>query len=315
MLSRTADHLFWMARYMERAENTARILDVTYRLSLLPQNGEDVEAMWDGMLKIMELQDAFLARHPRFSTEAVLEFMIFDRDNPGSIYRCLRASRENAHAVRGTLTSELWETSNASWLTMREFTLAKLMESGPEAFFEWVKYRSHLSRGVTIGTMLQDEALRFIRLGTFLERADNTARILEVKYLNLLPGAEDDTHTSDYYQWSALLHSVSAFEVYRKVYRDQISPMRVAELLILRADMPRSLARCMKEVHTNLSRLANARSAETERLAGELESHLHFGRIERIFERGMRKYLEDFRDRIFDLGCRISDDFLIPATA
>lgn len=315
MLSRTADHLFWMARYMERAENTARILDVTYRLSLLPQNGEDVEAMWDGMLKIMELQDAFLARHPVFSTEAVLEFMIFDRDNPGSIYRCLRASRENAHAVRGTLTSELWETSNASWLTMREFTLAKLMESGPEAFFEWVKYRSHLSRGVTIGTMLQDEALRFIRLGTFLERADNTARILEVKYLNLLPGAEDDTHTSDYYQWSALLHSVSAFEVYRKVYRDQITPMRVAELLILRADMPRSLARCLKEVHTNLSRVANARSAETERLAGELESHLHFGRIERIFERGMRKYLEDFRDRIFDLGCRISDDFLIPATA
>ena len=315
MLSRTADHLFWMARYMERAENTARILDVTYRLSLLPQNGEDVEAMWDGMLKIMELQDAFLARHPVFSTEAVLEFMIFDRDNPGSIYRCLRASRENAHAVRGTLTSELWETSNASWLKMRDFTLAKLMESGPEAFFEWVKYRSHLSRGVTIGTMLQDEALRFIRLGTFLERADNTARILEVKYLNLLPGAEDDTHTSDYYQWSALLHSVSAFEVYRKVYRDQISPMRVAELLILRADMPRSLARCLKEVHTNLSRVANARSAETERLAGELESHLHFGRIERIFERGMRKYLEDFRDRIFDLGCRISDDFLIPATA
>ena len=315
MLSRTADHLFWMARYMERAENTARILDVTYRLSLLPHNGEDVEAMWDGMLKIMELQDAFLARHPVFSTEAVLEFMIFDRDNPGSIYRCLRASRENAHAVRGTLTSELWETSNASWLTMREFTLAKLMESGPEAFFEWVKYRSHLSRGVTIGTMLQDEALRFIRLGTFLERADNTARILEVKYLNLLPGAEDDSHSSDYYQWSALLHSVSAFEVYRKVYRDQISPMRVAELLILRADMPRSLARCMKEVHTNLNRLANARSAETERLAGELESHLHFGRIERIFERGMRKYLEDFRDRIFDLGCRISDDFLIPATA
>ncbi|WP_300434578.1 alpha-E domain-containing protein [Zoogloea sp.] len=315
MLSRTADHLFWMARYMERAENTARILDVTYRLSLLPQNGEDVEAMWDGMLKIMELQDAFLARHPVFSTEAVLEFMIFDRDNPGSIYRCLRASRENAHAVRGTLTSELWETSNASWLKMRDFTLAKLMESGPEAFFEWVKYRSHLSRGVTIGTMLQDEALRFIRLGTFLERADNTARILEVKYLNLLPGAEDDTHTSDYYQWSALLHSVSAFEVYRKVYRDQITPMRVAELLILRADMPRSLARCLKEVHTNLSRVANARSAETERLAGELESHLHFGRIERIFERGMRKYLEDFRDRIFDLGCRISDDFLIPATA
>ncbi len=286
MLSRTADHLFWMARYMERAENTARILDVTYRLSLLPQNGEEVETMWSSMLKIMELQDAFRARHPRFTTEAVLDFMIFDRDNPCSIYRCLRATRENAHAVRGTLTSELWETSNATWLKIRDFTLARMMESGPGAFFEWVKYRSHLSRGVTIGTMLQDEALRFIRLGTFLERADNTARILEVKYLNLLPGSESDAETTDYYQWSALLRSVSAFEVYRKVYRD----------------------------HINLTRVANARSAETERLAGELESHLHFGRIERIFEGGMRKYLDDFRDRIFDLGCRISDDFLIPTS-
>ena len=316
MLSRVAANLYWMTRYMERAENTARILDVTYRLSLLPQNGEDVEPMWAGMLKIMELQDTFLAKHPRHTTEAVLEFMIFDRDNPGSIYRCLRATRENAHAVRGTLTSELWETSNATWLKMRDLTPAKLWENGPGAFFEWVKYRSHLSRGVTIGTMLQDEALRFIRLGTFLERADNTARILEVKYLNLLPGTDEDaTQANDYYQWSALLQSVSAFEVYRKVYRDQITPLRVAELLILRADMPRSLARSMKEVYSNLTRVSNARSAETERLAGELESHLRFGRIERIFEVGFRNYLEDFRDRIFDLGCRISEDFLIPACA
>ncbi len=316
MLSRTADRLFWMARYMERAENTARILDVTYRLSLLPQEPEEVEALWAGMLKVMELQDSFLIKHPAFTTEAVLEFMIFDRDNPGSILRCLRATRENAHAVRGTLTSELWETSNATWLRMREHNMARLLETGPGAFFEWVKYRSHLSRGVTIGTMLQDDALRFIRLGTFLERADNTARILEVKYLKLLPGADEDTtHSADYYQWSALLQSVSAFEVYRKVYRDQITPLRVAELLILRADMPRSLARCLKEVYSNLGRLSNARSAETERLAGELEAHLRFGRIERIFEGGLRNYLEDFRDRIFDLGCRISDDFLIPASA
>jgi uncharacterized alpha-E superfamily protein len=314
MLSRTADHLFWMARYMERAENTARILDVTYRLSLLPQSEAEVQTMWGGMLKIMELEDAFHVRHDAITPDAVLAFMIFDRENPGSIYRCLRATRENAHAVRGTLTSELWETSNETWLKMRDFTLAKMMESGPGAFFEWVKYRSHLSRGVTIGTMLQDESLRFIRLGTFLERADNTARILEVKYLNLLPGSEDDVHTADYYQWSALLHSVSAFEVYRRVYRDQITPLRVAELLVLRADMPRSLARSMKEVYSNLSRLSNVRSAETERLAGELESHLHFGRIESIFEGGFRQYLEDFRDRIFDLGCRISDDFLIPTT-
>lgn len=314
MLSRTADHLFWMARYMERAENTARILDVTYRMSLLPQSGQAVEALWARMLNILELQDNFRARHPSLSTEAVLEFMIFDRDNPASIVRCLRATRENAHAVRGTLTSEMWETTNATWLKMRDFSLAKMMETGPGAFFEWVKYRSNLCRGVTVGTMLHDEAFRFVRLGTYLERADNTARILEVKFLNLLPCEDSDAVAEDYYEWSALLRSVSAFEVYRRVYRDHISPLRVAELLMLRADMPRSLARCMKEVYMDLCQVANARSAETERLAGEMESQLHFGRIEHIFERGLRNYLEEFRNRIFDLGCRISNDFLIPTS-
>src|SRR5574343_75237 len=312
MLSRTADHLFSMARYMERAENTARILDVTYRLSLLPQNGEEVEVMWAGMLKIMELQDTFLAKHPAYTTEAVLEFMIFDRDNPGSIYRCLRATRENAHTVRGTLTSELWETSNATWLKMRDFSFPKMMESGPGAFFEWVKYRSHLSRGVTIGTMLQDEALRFIRLGTFLERADNTARILEVKYLNLLPGAEGDAETADYYQWSALLRSGSAFEVDRKVYRDAINPDRVAELLILNKDMPRSLHFCLNSVIKNLELVANCQSGETARQAGLLHARLHYGRIGDILEQGLHEWLEDFMDRIYELGNGISRDFLVP---
>ena len=235
---------FWMARYMERAENLARMLEVNYRMALLPQSRAEADDQWVALLKIMSLDEHFRERHGAVTPDAVLRYMIFDDANPSSIRSCLRATRENAHAVRGTLTSELWETTNACWLKMRSFTPVAMEETGIDAFFEWVKYRSHLSRGVTIGTMLQDESLRFIRLGTFLERADNTARILDVKYQTLVSEDEGEGGSADYYRWSALLHSVSAFEVYRKVYRDMITPLQVAELLILDVDMPRSLARC-----------------------------------------------------------------------
>jgi uncharacterized alpha-E superfamily protein len=167
---------------------------------------------------------------------------------------------------------------------------------------------------VTIGTMLQDESLRFIRIGTFLERADNTARILDVKYQILLPAGEAEGGAADFYQWSALLRSVSAFEVYRRVYRDLITPARVAELLLLRVDMPRSLARCMKEVYTNLRTVANARSDETERRAGELEATLRFGRIDDIVRSGLHEYVVRLLSRLQDLGNRIADDFLVPVS-
>ena len=315
MLSRTADHLFWMARYMERAENLARMLEVNYRMALLPQSRAEANDQWVALLKIMSLDEHFRERHGAVTPDAVLRYMIFDDANPSSIRSCLRATRENAHAVRGTLTSELWETTNACWLKMRSFTPVAMEETGIDAFFEWVKYRSHLSRGVTIGTMLQDESLRFIRLGTFLERADNTARILDVKYQTLVSEDEGEGGSADYYRWSALLHSVSAFEVYRKVYRDLISPVRVADLLILNQDMPRSLARCMREVYANLQVVANDRSGETMRRAGELEASLRFGRIDHLLDQGLHSFLDRFMDRIYDLGNRISDDFLIPLRA
>ena len=314
MLSRTADHLYWMARYMERAENIARMLDVNYRMSLMPQSEVQAQQTWAATLRIMGLENAFHERFDEISPDAVLEFMILDRDNLSSIWNCLRAARENAHAVRGTLTSELWETTNGTWLKMRDFSPEAFAETGAGEFFEWVKYRSHLSRGVTIGTMLQDEALRFIRIGTFLERADNTARILDVKYQLLLPAGEVEGGAADYYQWSALLRSVSAFEVYRKVYRDLITPARVAELLLLRVDMPRSLARCMKEVYGNLREVANSHSAETERRAGELEASLRFGRIDDIVRDGLHNYVLRLIDRVRDLSNRIADDFLVPVS-
>ena len=311
MLSRTADHLFWMSRYIERAENVARMLDVNYRMSLLPQSSSDIESQWSAAIDAMGLLDTYKATGRAFQPLDVMRFMVLDRNNPSSIFCCVRAARENAHAVRGTLTSELWETINATWIAMRSFNEAGLEGDGASEFFEWVKFRSHLSRGVTVGTMLRDESLHFTRLGTFLERADSTARLLDVKFHELSNGEKHDA-AADYYQWSALLRSVSGFEIYRKVYRDLITPVKVAELLTLRRDMPRSLACCMDEVYELLQSVSNQRSAETERRAGELAASLRFGRIEDVFEEGLHGYLTGFIDSVADLGSRISNDFLVP---
>ena len=257
MLSRTADHLYWMSRYTERAENLARMLQVNLSMALLPQSAEAVEQAWLATLTIIGLKEPYKQRHDEVTPENVLTFMTLDRDNPLSIYNCIRAARENARAVRGALTSEIWETLNSTWLEMRE-TGARGGDLDNAAFFDWVKHRAHLARGVIQGTMLRDLAWHFAWLGTYLERADSTARILDVKYHLLLPRGERAGGATDYYQWSALLHSVSAFEIYRRVYRDLITPRRVAELLVLRDDMPRSLVRCMTQVHTHLIAVANA---------------------------------------------------------
>ena len=182
MLSRTADHLFWMSRYTERAENTARMLDVNYQTSLLPQSAAVAQLGWQGLLSISELLPAYTARHGEVTPRAVMEFMVKDESNPSSILSCLRAARENARAVRGSLTTEVWETQNQTWLEVNRMLASGEFERDPGVFFEWVKFRSHLSRGVTVGTMLMDEALHFMRLGTFLERADNTARLVDVKF-------------------------------------------------------------------------------------------------------------------------------------
>ena len=182
MLSRTADNLFWMCRYTERAENTARMLDVNLQMSLLPQDAQAREGSWLAVLRISELQGLYRARHAAISPHDVLHFMVRDADNPSSIYSCVHAARENARAVRGSLTTEVWETYNTTWLELQKHLHTGLLERNPGEFFEWMKFRSHLARGVTIGTMLEDEALYFMRIGMHLERADNTARMLDVKF-------------------------------------------------------------------------------------------------------------------------------------
>ena len=315
MLSRTADHLFWMSRYTERAENTARMLNVGYETALLPQSTAKAQEGWMGLLSISELIPAYTARHGAVTRDGVLDFMVRDGNNPSSILSCLRGARENARAVRGALTTEVWETQNQTWLELHRQLEGGAFERDPGQFFEWVKYRSHLSRGVTLGTMLQDEAFHFLRLGTFLERADNTARLLDVKFHavqsdfhGVVTGREPE---ADFYHWSAILRSVSAFEVYRKVYRDVITPERVADLLILRRDLPRSLHASLREVGDNLALVSNGHSAETERRAGRLLADLQYGRIDEILATGLHAFLTQFLDRVNDLGAGIGRDFLV----
>ena len=340
MLSRTADHLFWMSRYTERAENTARMLNVSYETSLLPQSSATVQSGWEGLLSISELLTAYNKRHGQVTPHNVMQFMVIDENNPSSIISCLRAARENARAVRGALTTEVWETQNQTWLEVNRMIRSGEFQADPGKFFEWVKFRSHLSRGVTVGTMLMDESLHFMRLGTFLERADNTARLVDVKFhavqadrygavpmvsslaqqvqlqsqvqSQYIESSTDSSQEFDFYHWSAILRSVSGFEIYRKVYRDVIRPDRVAELLILRPDMPRSLHASLNEVVNNLEAVTDNLQSETLRHAGKLRADLAYGRIDEILATGLHAYLTQFLERVNVLGGRISREFLMP---
>jgi len=315
MLSRTADHLFWMARYTERAENTARMLDANYQLALVPQSDEYAALGWRAMLSISELAGIYAAGHARMTSRDVIAFMSSDRDNLSSIISCLGAARENARAVRGSITTELWETLNTTWLEAQRMLADGVLERDPCEFFEWVKFRSHLSRGAQLGTMVKDEAFYFMRLGTFLERADNTARILDVKCEMLEQRsalAQPLAQSLDYYHWAAVLRSVSGFEVYRKVYRDVIVPERVASLLILFADWPRSLAASLDEIAQIIVRVRTARSAPAEAMALQLHADVRAALIGDILRGGLHAWLTEFLLRVNELGSCISRDFLVP---
>jgi len=317
MLSRTANELFWMARHIERAENTARLLDVTYRTSLLPYEPQEPGVAWAEPWAVPLIATGtatgFYEAYSGLSAENVIRFMVFDSGNPSSIFCCLRAARESARSVRGAITSEMYEDLNGAWIEMRTCDYQRMMSDGVSEFLDWVKMRSHLFRGVTFGTMLRDEAYHFIRLGTHIERADNTARILDTKYHILLPSAADVGGAVDYYQWASLLQSLSGFESYRKIYSDVIQPRKVAELLVLRDDMPRSLHSCLNFIDETLELLCDDHSRELRRQAGELHSRLHYARAEDIIRFGLHEYLMDFLQRVSMLGDEISRRFLVPS--
>jgi len=307
MLSRVADRIFWMSRQMERAENMARILGVTSNLVLFGSDGQEQNLR--APLSITETEEAYLGQHDKLTLPGLIEFMALDEKNPSSIFSCLKWARENAHAVRWQITSEMWETLNATWLEMRAIPRSRVTGSGATQFFDWVKDRSHLFRGVTYGTIVRGEAFNFSRLGTFLERADNTARILDVKYHVVLPSVQDVGGALDYYQWTALLRSVSSYETYRGLYRDQILPIKVAQLLILEQRMPRSLAACFDQITQAMDRIQGQDRA-AKRLASELHARLTHADIEEIFNGGLHEYLSECLEDIGELGNRIQRAYL-----
>lgn len=311
MLSRSAENLYWMSRYIERAENAARVLDVSKRMSLMPAAESSESLHWRPAIETGPDPDAFYKAHKEANARSVIAYMVLDRANPSSIWSCIRAARENARAERTRMSNEMWEALNETWLQIADLDETRLSAWGERTFFDWVKVRSHLFRGVTLGTALQDDPFYFVRLGTFLERADSTARILDVKYHVLLPGAEEVGGAVDYYQWGALLRSVSGFRAYRKIYHREITPGRVAEMLILNGDFPRSLHACMAQVKETLDIVASGKRMECGRLSGELYSDLRYGRIEDVFAEGLHEFLERFVLDNNRLGGELQRDFMM----
>lgn len=311
MLGRVADQLYWMARYSERAENMARILDVADRMTLTPQDDETRISAWTSALEIAGAQVSYGEAHGEIIGSNVLHYMALDPDNSWSIYSSIRSARENARALRGSITTEMFESLNATWLELRDMDEAVLAPAARRVFFDWVKERSHLFRGVAAGTMLQDEALLFMRVGLDIERADSSARLLDSKYHVLLPSAEEIGGALDYYQWGALLRSLGAFRAYRKVYRDRITARRVAELIVLNPQMPRSLLSCYDRLEAALSELSGDTPRECTRTAGRLHSKLRYGRIEEIFDQGLHEFLTEFIEGNAAVGYDLARDFMM----
>ena len=311
MLSRVASHLYWMSRYLERAENMARILDVTQSLAMLDRSADSGGAMTP--IVITEAQAEFAATNLPATYENVVAFLAWDRQHPSSIRNCIESTRENARAVRGSITSEMWENINDTWIAFQEKSRSiNPLMTGNE-FFEWVKERSHLFRGITFATARRDQPYHFVRLGTFIERADNTARILDVKYADEAPDsfeeAEVDKET-DYYRLSAVLRSVSALEAYRDTYRDVIDARRVAEIMIFDPKLPRSLRYCMDEATAVIDSLPTESSRIPRRIVAEINAKLRYGTIDEVLDYGLKRYLADFLLDMVKLGNSVNAAYM-----
>ncbi|MGZ0714941.1 alpha-E domain-containing protein [Pseudomonas palleroniana] len=313
MLSRTAADLYWMSRYLERAENLARMLEVSYSLSLMPQAGrsDGLDELAMSLLSSGTL-DSYLERHKHLDAERMLHFFALDAENPASIYNCLRAARGNAHAVRGRITADMWENLNATWLEMRSIAAGGLARHGISHFCDWVKQRSHLFRGATSGTIMRNDAYRFIRLGTFVERADNTLRLLDARYEMFGEESEEvsDLSARGYYQWSALLRALSSFEAYTELYPNALNARSVSQLLLLRSDVPRSLHACIEELNHILADLPGTYGRTAQRLAAEFEARLRYTGIDEILEDGLHSRLTEFIDTVRELARAIHSSYL-----
>ncbi|MDB5413283.1 MAG: alpha-E protein [Rubritepida sp.] len=305
MLSRTADSLFWLGRYTERAANVARGLAVASRMAGLSAELNAESDEWASLLVAAGCEQGFYEKHQEATEEKVVDFLVRDSDNPSGIIPCFAAARHNGRTVRTALTVDMWSALSDSWTRLREITPADFQGEKLHGFLEWVCERVLLFNGAAMDTMIRDEAWLFVQLGTALERADNTARLLDVKH-DLLTSAQETTVLHG--QWQAVLQSVSALRAYHWVYRDRLVPARIAELMILKRELPRSLAACYDRVCEALEGIAvcqGGRKGECHRMAGEMQAKLRFGRIEEILEGGLHDYLTDMIVRAAELGAEI----------
>ncbi|MGS4819227.1 alpha-E domain-containing protein [Raoultella terrigena] len=306
MLSRTASELFWMARYLERAESYARVLDVTCKLSMIPRHSQQARDV-ALPLNLSQTHELFQERHARFSMGNLFNFFALDGNNPGSIYSCVEMAWNNAHAVRGSLSAEVWECINATRIELRRLRQQGISELGSDGFLEWVKERVHLFRGAVLGTLLRNDALSFIGIGTLIERAYATTQLLLVKDQQL---SSDPDPVREYYRLDTLLNAVSAREAYNSIYRQPVSRETVMELLILRNDVPRSLRASISDLVGQLEHIANDRSHMPLRLAHQLNVDLRFSTREELASADLQSYLNGLLARINALSDSIRQTYL-----
>jgi uncharacterized alpha-E superfamily protein len=311
MLSRTADSLFWLGRYIERAGNNARGLQVALRMASLTREVAARDSAWRALLIASGCAPGFASTGAEPTQEAVVRYLAADPSNPSSILSCIEAARRNARAVRTALTVDMWEAVNETWSEARRTTAATLAPDNLPAFLDWVKSRTVMFNGAYADTMLREEAWRFVRLGTTMERADNTARVLDVHH-HAIADADQDGAVA-YVQWQAILRSVSALRAYHWVFHARLDPRRIAELLILRPELPRSMIACYARIEETLEGIAashGGRRGECHRLAGEMHARLRFGRIGDIMAGGLHDFLTATIDRNLELGRQIQDFYL-----
>lgn len=308
MLSRAASSLFWMARYLERAESHARLLDVSLTMALIDVP-EDREEQLSVPLLVTGTQEEFKELYDDITPQNLIDFMLLDDRHPASVFNIIQNARDNALHVRGNLSADVWDSINLSWLEMKELRASGVTESNASQIFDWTRARSHIFRGAAYGTLLRSDAFHFMRLGTFIERADNTARVLDIRH-EMASASQDEHATRSFFEWTALLHSLAAFEAYQQIYGHNILPINVAELLILQLDVPRSLHACLHEIVALLEQVESGDSRKARRMANSLYANIHFGDREYIAERGLHPYLTDFLGRIQAIAGQIQKDYM-----
>jgi uncharacterized alpha-E superfamily protein len=310
MLARVAESIYWMSRYVERAENVARFIEVNLNLMLdLPVGSEQ---QWRPLVDTTGDAAEFVRRYGTATQGNVIQFLTFEQENVNSIRSCLRAARENARSVREIISSEMWERLNEFYLMVDSAAANDGSRTDPQDLFASVRMAGHLFTGVTDATMTHNESWQFCRLGRMLERADKTSRILDVKYFLLLPTAADVGTTSDDIQWAAVLRSASAFEMYRKRH-GRITPDRIVEFLMLEKEFPRAIQYCLLRARWSVHAISGTPAGmfrhPVERLLGELCSELAYARIEAIITAGLHEYLDRLQTRINEVGDGVAEAF------